>query len=161
MKQKKHHLKHIKSYATLDLKKADLSKDMKKQSHTGKISTKPINKKQLSSDKSLSPKPKVGRYNAPNSKKKLSSEEFLATSKLTHLKEMSQFFIKEGINAISKEDAAEYLDGSKYQLSDSSVKGVKEVKKGETMMGYLWYPESSKGQWAAQQKGEGAYAFEN
>ena len=83
-------MKHLKKFSN-DLKKANLSKDMKKQKQSGKVSSKPI-RKVTTGDKSLAPKPKVGRYTEPSSKK-LSSEQFLAKSKskLTHIKEFNQF----------------------------------------------------------------------
>ena len=68
--------------------KQELSKDMKKQGHVSK--KKPSNKT-LSSEKSLSEKPKKGTHREPNSKK-LSSEVFLQKShKLVHLKEFAEF----------------------------------------------------------------------
>ena len=71
--------------------KQQLSKDMKKQGHTG--AKKPSNKK-LDAEKSLAEKPKKGTHREPNSKK-LSSETSLQKShKLVHLKEFAEFISK-------------------------------------------------------------------
>jgi hypothetical protein len=68
----------------------------------------------------------------------------------------------EGVNALSKEEAEKYLDGSKFRLDAGSSKGCYVITDLSTKQkaGYLWYPDSSYGKWAAHQKGEGAYAIE-
>jgi len=68
---------------------------------------------------------------------------------------------------MSAEEAAPYLNGTKYHLVAGSSKGVymvydlnnKDSKNQPVKVGELWYPESSYGKWAASQKGQGAYAF--
>lgn len=73
-------MKNIKTFEehSVDIKKLNLSKDMKKQDHTGKVSTKPKNQKVLSAEKTLAKKPPVGRHREP-SNKKLSGETSLAS----------------------------------------------------------------------------------
>ena len=74
--------------------KSNLSKDMKKQGHTGKVSSKPIKKKKLVGEDSLAETPKKGTYRAPSSKK-LSSETSLQKSHtLKHIKEFAEFIQK-------------------------------------------------------------------
>ena len=74
-------MKNIKTFEehSVDMKKLNLSKDMKKQGHTGQVNTKPNSKKTLEGEKSLAKKPPVGKHREP-SNKKLSSEEFLAAA---------------------------------------------------------------------------------
>lgn len=68
--------------------KQNLSKDMKKQGHTGV--KKPSNKK-LDAEKALAETPKKGQHREPSSKK-LSGEVSLQKShKLVHLKEFAEF----------------------------------------------------------------------
>lgn len=93
--------------------KQQLSKDMKKQGHTG--TRKPSNKK-LDAEKSLAEKPKKGSHREPNSKK-LSSEVFLQKShKLVHLKEFNSF---EDINEKSEYNftklAKEYINSEEAE----------------------------------------------
>lgn len=98
--------------------KSNLSKDMKKQGHTG--AKKPSNKK-LDAEDSLAETPKKGQYREPSSKK-LSGETSLQKShKLVHLKEFNSF------DSIQEEHRVAYKD----------VKGDEkviefELKKGET-----------------------------
>lgn len=92
--------------------KQNLSKDMKKQGHTG--AKKPSNKK-LDAEKALAEKPKKGTFREPSSKK-LSSETSLQKShKLVHIKEFLNFesLIKENNeseNIVKVKDLIEYLE---------------------------------------------------
>jgi hypothetical protein len=103
--------------------KQNLSKNMKKQGHTG--SKKPSNKK-LDAEKSLAEKPKKGTHREPNSKK-LSSETSLQKShKLVHLKEFNSF-----------EDVNEYFGGSELPAPDFN-KLAKEYLHSEEAENESW-----------------------